>query len=175
MSSSHVDRAFSPFVLPFFLFFLRCDYFFLFFFPIYRHTVVVIFSPFQRSMWFSFFADDDSLMKRIWQPVVHFRYPVNDNSVFFLSKSYWPNYHYTIPWDWRNDEFGSYESGFATFMIKIWYEMGLLDNRKTTTSEDVREILEKIVLNNISMTDAFAQLKEKSEEDACKQKLMFYS
>ncbi|XP_014472089.1 PREDICTED: acyl-CoA desaturase [Dinoponera quadriceps] len=103
------------------------------------------------------------------------RFPVSDNnSVFFVTQSYWPNYHYVIPWDWRNDEFGPYERGFSTFMIKMWYEMGLIEKMMTTTTKDIREILEKIAVSKVPIKEAFEQLKKKSEEDACRQKLVYY-
>lgn len=51
--------------------------------------------------------------------------------------------------------------------------MGLIDKMKTTTTEDVQETLEKVVSSNVSMQDALEELKEKSEEDANKKKLMY--
>lgn len=78
-----------------------------------------------------------------------------------------------IPWDWKNDEFGSYEKGFSTFMIKMYYEMGLIDQMKTSTTEDVRSALEDISMSKVTTKEAIEQLKEKSEQDALKEKLIF--
>ncbi|XP_032666234.1 acyl-CoA Delta(11) desaturase-like [Odontomachus brunneus] len=109
----------------------------------------------------------------VWGLQKEDRYPVNDNSVFFLSKSYWANYHYIIPYDWKSNEFGLYENGFTTFIFKIWYEMGLIDGMKTVNTEDVRETLEKIAISKVSIKNAFDELKEKSEINACKQRLIY--
>lgn len=102
------------------------------------------------------------------------KFPIEDNSVFFLSKSYWLNYHYILPWDWKNDEFGTYEMGFITFIIKICVELKLIDQLKTATCDDVREALYKIAILDMTMDEALAEVKEKAEETAIKEKLCFH-
>ncbi|TGZ53154.1 acyl-CoA Delta-9 desaturase-like [Temnothorax longispinosus] len=101
------------------------------------------------------------------------KFPVDDNSVFFLSKSYWLNYHYVIPWDWKNDEFGTYETGFITFVVKMWRELGLINQLKTATSDDVREALYKIATSKMTLNEALAEIKENAEEAAYKEKLIY--
>jgi len=90
-----------------------------------------------------------------------------------LSKSYWLNYHYMLPWDWKNDEFGTYEKGFITFIIKMWYELGLINQMKTTTSNDVREALYKVATSMMTMDEALAEIKQNAEEAAYKEKLLY--
>nr|CAD7267644.1 unnamed protein product [Timema shepardi] len=43
----------------------------------------------------------------------------DSNLVFILTKSFWPFYHYLLPWDFNSGEYGSYEDGFSTAMIKV--------------------------------------------------------
>ncbi|GAB1864918.1 Acyl-CoA Delta(11) desaturase [Camponotus japonicus] len=102
------------------------------------------------------------------------KYPVDDNSVFFLSKSYWLNYHYQLPWDWKNDEFGTYERGFNTFIIKMWRELGLINEMKTTTSNEVRDVLCKVAMSEMTLKEALDELKRNAEAAAYKEKLMFH-
>ncbi|XP_011637431.1 acyl-CoA Delta(11) desaturase [Pogonomyrmex barbatus] len=101
------------------------------------------------------------------------KFPVDDNSVFFLSKSYWLNYHYLLPWDWKSDEFGTYETGFNTFIVKMWRELDFINEMKTATSDDVREALYKIATSKMTMKEALEEIKANSEEVAYKEKLIF--
>jgi len=78
-----------------------------------------------------------------------------------------------LPWDWKNDEFGTYEKGFITFIIKMWYELGLINQMKTTTSNDVREALYKVATSMMTMDEALAEIKQNAEEAAYKEKLLY--
>jgi len=78
-----------------------------------------------------------------------------------------------VPWDWRNDEFGTYEKGFITFIIKMWRELGLINQLKTATSNDVREALYKVATSKMTMNEALAEVKEHAEDVAYKQKLIY--
>lgn len=102
------------------------------------------------------------------------KYPVDDNSVFFLLKSYWLNYHYQLPWDWKNDEFGTYERGFNTFIVKMWRELGLINEMKTTSSKEVRDALCKIAMSEMTLKEALDELKTNAEAAAYKEKLIFH-
>ncbi|XP_029161007.1 acyl-CoA Delta(11) desaturase [Nylanderia fulva] len=102
------------------------------------------------------------------------KYPVDDNSVFFLSKSYWVNYHYQLPWDWKSDEFGTYETGFATFIVKMWRELGLVNEMKTATSEDVRNALCKVATTETTLKEALTEMQRNAEATAYREKLMFH-
>ncbi|XP_020286514.1 acyl-CoA Delta(11) desaturase-like [Pseudomyrmex gracilis] len=110
----------------------------------------------------------------VWGLTKEDRYPVNDNSVFFISKSYWLNYHYLVSWDWKTDELGCYENGFATFFLKIFRELGFVDQMKTNSSEDVRKILWKITNNEKTMKEALDELKQIAEETAHRERLVFH-
>lgn len=102
------------------------------------------------------------------------KFPIDDNSVFFISKSYWLNYHYMIPWDWKNDEFGTYETGFNTFIIKIWRELGFIDQMMTSTNKDVREALHKVATSKMTLNTALEEVKQNAEEAALKEKLKYH-
>jgi len=91
-----------------------------------------------------------------------------------LSKSYWLNYHYQLPWDWKNDEFGTYGRGFNTFIIKMWRELGLINEMKTTTSNEVRDALCKVAMSEMTLKEALDELKRNAEAAAYKEKLMFH-
>lgn len=32
----------------------------------------------------------------------------DSNLIFIITKSYWPQYHYLVPWDYQTGEFGNY-------------------------------------------------------------------
>ncbi|XP_011165662.3 acyl-CoA Delta(11) desaturase [Solenopsis invicta] len=101
------------------------------------------------------------------------KFPVDDNSVFFLSKSYWMNYHYLLPWDWKSDEFGTYGRGFVTLVIKMLYEFGFINQMKTATCNDVREALYKVAISEKTMNEALEEVKKNAEEAAYRQKLKY--
>lgn len=102
------------------------------------------------------------------------KFPVDDNSVFFLSKSYWLNYHYMLSWDWKSDEFGTYETGFVTFIVKMWRELGFINEMKTATSDDVRDALCKVATSETTLKEALAEVERNAEAIAYKEKLMFH-
>lgn len=91
-----------------------------------------------------------------------------------MSKSYWLNYHYLVSWDWKNDEFGPYESGFNTFIIKMWRELGLINELRTTSVQDVRRALYQIAIKEKSLKEVLGEMKEIAEETAYKQKLVYH-
>lgn len=37
----------------------------------------------------------------------------DSNMVFIVTKSYWPQYHYLLNWDYQSGEFGNYGKGMA--------------------------------------------------------------
>lgn len=109
------------------------------------------------------------------QNAIFFRYPADDNTVFLLHKSYWPNYHYLLPWDWKSGEFGNYDRGCTTFFIKMWEALGLISSMKTTTTEDVRSVLYRLATDKkVIKEDALADIRRIADENAAKAKLAFY-
>ena len=49
----------------------------------------------------------------IWCLEKNFK-PSESNIVFVVTKSYWPQYHYLMPWDYKSGEFGTYGKLFQT-------------------------------------------------------------
>lgn len=43
--------------------------------------------------------------------------PSDSNMIFLVTKSYWPQYHYLLPFDYQTGEFGNY--GMKTFLVLI--------------------------------------------------------
>ncbi|XP_070159131.1 acyl-CoA Delta-9 desaturase [Polyergus mexicanus] len=110
----------------------------------------------------------------IWGLEKGAKFPVDDNSVFFVSKSYWLNYHYLVAWDFKNDEFGNYNAGFATFIVKMLRELGCINEMTTTTSKDVRDALCKMATSETTLKRAMTEMQKNAEAVAYKQKLMYH-
>lgn len=102
------------------------------------------------------------------------KFPVDDNSIFLLDKSYWPNYHYLLPWDWKTGEFGGYDKGFATFFIRMWESMGLVTSSKTISSQAVREVLSLAAEKKKTPPECWDELKRIAEEEAKKAALRYH-
>lgn len=43
--------------------------------------------------------------------------PSDSNMIFLVTKSYWPQYHYLLPWDYQTGEFGNY----GKIKIRLWF------------------------------------------------------
>lgn len=67
--------------------------------------------------------------------------PPDSNSVFLLSMSFWPHYHYLVPYDYKYGEFGTYDSGCATAFIRVWAALGLATDLKTVDTPTVQKAL----------------------------------
>lgn len=102
-----------------------------------------------------------------------YRFPVDDNSIFYITKSYWLNYHYLLPWDWKSSEFGKYNKGCSTMMIKMLHNFGFVNLLKTSSTEDIRNIIQKLGSKNITLTEAITELQKRSEEEAERENLYF--
>lgn len=59
-------------------------------------------------------------------------------------------------------------------MIKMWRELGLVNEMKTTTSNDVRDALCKIATSEMTLKEALDELKRTAQETAYREKLMFH-
>ncbi|KZC09841.1 Stearoyl-CoA desaturase 5, partial [Dufourea novaeangliae] len=95
--------------------------------------------------------------------------PPDSISVFLVRKSKSLAYHYMIL---KSGEFGTYDSGCSTFFIKMWYELGLVNNLITTTSNDIRDVLHQVARKKITMDGALNKLKEMSEYNMKKNRLV---
>lgn len=93
--------------------------------------------------------------------------------VFFIRKSIWPAYHYQVPWDWKSDEYGTYDWGYSTFFIKMWYELGFVSHMLEVTPEDTREILHQVAEKKMTTQEGFDKLKDIAEYNAKRLMLPF--
>lgn len=109
----------------------------------------------------------------VWGLKPNDSFPIEDNSMFFLNKTYWMNYHYLLPWDWKSTEFGSYNKGLTIIMIKILQEMNLLYLPKTISDDDIRVALLKFVNKETSWEDNLLELKKQSDANALKKSLRY--
>ncbi|KAI4499357.1 hypothetical protein M0802_005617 [Mischocyttarus mexicanus] len=110
----------------------------------------------------------------VWGLQPEDRFPIDDNSMFFLNKTYWLNYHYLLPWDWKSTEFGKYNKGLSIILIKALYDLGLVRLTKTISSEAIREAVIKVANKEWSWENAEIQLKQHSKDSAIKDFLRFH-
>ncbi|BES92500.1 unnamed protein product [Nesidiocoris tenuis] len=61
--------------------------------------------------------------------------------VFLITKSLWPQYHYLLPWDYKSGEFGTYDSGVNTAVLKILAVLGLVKKPTTISQKGVKKAL----------------------------------
>ncbi|KAH8278773.1 hypothetical protein KR018_009296 [Drosophila ironensis] len=65
--------------------------------------------------------------------------PSDSNSIFVITKSYWPQYHYLLPQDYQSGEFGDYAKGIGSAMIRVFAALDLATDLKTIGSLAVRQ------------------------------------
>jgi hypothetical protein len=103
--------------------------------------------------------------------IFYFRF--QDNTSFLLNKSYWLNYHYLLPWDYKCTEFGTYDRGCSTFFIKMWANLGLVNFLKTASSESIRDALYQAASKKLDIPESLESVKKIADEEAIKSKLRF--
>ncbi|EDV93159.1 acyl-CoA Delta-12 desaturase [Drosophila grimshawi] len=64
--------------------------------------------------------------------------PTDSNSIFFITKSFWPQYHYMLPHDYQSGEFGDYATGTGSTMIRVFAALDLAKELLTISSVAVR-------------------------------------
>lgn len=79
-----------------------------------------------------------------------------------MKKSFWPKYHYKIPWDWKCGEFGIYNDDWTTCFIKMAHELNLVNSLLTVDTEDIRDMLHEMSIKEITLEDGLEKLKKKS-------------
>lgn len=79
-----------------------------------------------------------------------------------------------VSWDWKTDEFGGYETGFTTFIIKSFENLGFISGMKTASSKSIREALYNAALNKkLTIDEVFENVKKSAEYETAKQKLRY--
>ncbi|KAL0831147.1 hypothetical protein ABMA28_002017 [Loxostege sticticalis] len=67
--------------------------------------------------------------------------PPDSNWVFLLSKTFWPHYHYMMPYDYKAGEYGTYDTGCTTAFIRVWAALGLATDLKTIETPSIQKAL----------------------------------
>ncbi|KAJ2942656.1 hypothetical protein O0L34_g2125 [Tuta absoluta] len=69
------------------------------------------------------------------------KYPHDSNSVFVLAKTFWPHYHYLVPYDYKSGEFGTYDCGCSTAFIRVWAALGLAWDLRTVEPATIQQAM----------------------------------
>lgn len=91
--------------------------------------------------------------------------PSDSNSVFFITKSYWPQYHYMLPNDYQSGEFGNYAAGCTTAMIRVFAALDLAKDLRTISSTAVRNGLTEAVETGRPIVDCINEFAQKEEKE----------
>ncbi|XP_073816809.1 acyl-CoA Delta-9 desaturase [Musca autumnalis] len=91
--------------------------------------------------------------------------PSDSNSVFFITKNYWPQYHYMLPNDYQSGEFGDYAGGFTTAMIRVFAALDMASDLKTISSSAVRNGLTEAVETGRPIVDCINEHAEKEQSE----------
>ncbi|XP_037913382.1 acyl-CoA Delta(11) desaturase [Hermetia illucens] len=65
--------------------------------------------------------------------------PSDSNMIFLVTKTYWPHYHYLLPWDYQTGEFGDYGEDITTTTIRVCAALGWASDLQMVTSEAVKK------------------------------------
>lgn len=103
-----------------------------------------------------------------------FRFPPDHNLVFIIDKSYWPSYHYLLPWDWKCGEFGAYEKGFITDALKVLIALGMITGTKTASDESVREALYQLSTTKKPIKEILEKIKETADYETARAELVYH-
>ncbi|XP_049868601.1 acyl-CoA Delta-9 desaturase isoform X2 [Pectinophora gossypiella] len=82
------------------------------------------------------------------------KYPHDSNSVFILAKTFWPHYHYLIPYDYKSGEFGTYDCGCSTAFIRVWAALGLATDLRTVETPAIQQALADAAKNKRPVKDS---------------------
>lgn len=89
---------------------------------------------------------------------------MNSNIVFMLTKSYWPYYHYTIPWDYQTGEYGDYGKGCTSAFIRIWAAIGWATDLRTVDTTCIRNALVTATKTNRPVKEYLCDAENYSSE-----------
>lgn len=108
----------------------------------------------------------------------------DSNMVFIVTRSYWPQYHYLLPWDYQTGEFGNYGecltnlvlnkntlikkkisgAGITTAFIRVCAAVGEAEDLQTMTTDAVKKGLSMAVDTGRPVVEC---LKEAGMEEMC--------
>ncbi|ALC47548.1 CG15531, partial [Drosophila busckii] len=94
--------------------------------------------------------------------------PTDSNSIFFITKSFWPQFHYLLPHDYQSGEFGGYANGTGSMMIRVLAALDLAKDLRTISSVAVRQGLTEAVETGLPIVDCIekqVKLEEQTRPD----------
>lgn len=74
--------------------------------------------------------------------------------------SYWPQYHYLLPFDYQSGEFGNYGKGTSTALVRVFAALGWASDLKTVTTDAIKKGLAKAVDTGKPVVDCLTQASE---------------
>nr|UEN71135.1 acyl-CoA delta(11) desaturase 5 [Glyphodes pyloalis] len=89
--------------------------------------------------------------------------PPDSNWVFLVTKSFWPHYHYLMPYDYKSGEFGTYDAGCTTAFIRVWAALGLATDLKTIETASVQKALAEAARSKRPVTKCLDDAVAKQE------------
>lgn len=89
--------------------------------------------------------------------------PTDSNSIFIITKSFWPQYHYLLPNDYLSGEFGDYASGTGSTMIRLFAALDWVRDLHTISSEAVRRGLTEAVEHNRPIVECIKEHVQREE------------
>jgi stearoyl-CoA desaturase (Delta-9 desaturase) len=78
----------------------------------------------------------------------------------YMFYSYWPQYHYLLPFDYQSGEFGNYGKGTSTALCRVFAALGWISDLKTVTTDAVKKGLAKAVDTGRPVVDCLKQASE---------------
>lgn len=77
----------------------------------------------------------------------------DSNLIFIITKSYWPQYHYLVPWDYQTGEFGNYGEGLTTTLIRVFAALEIASGLTTISTQAVKKGLNMAVETGESVVE----------------------
>lgn len=96
----------------------------------------------------------------VWGLAMHDKYPADTNLVFIITKSYWPQYHYLTPFDYKCGEFGTYGQGCSTAFIRVCAALGWASDLRTVSCESTKNALIHAVNSGKPVNVCLAETEE---------------
>lgn len=100
----------------------------------------------------------------IWGLLPENNFSFDTNWIFVVNLSFWPHYHYLLPWDYSTGEYGTYGRGCTTAFIRMCAALGWATDLRTIDSESVKNALECCIKTNTPLVECLAKEGDKFSE-----------
>ncbi|KAH8409747.1 hypothetical protein KR222_003684 [Zaprionus bogoriensis] len=91
--------------------------------------------------------------------------PTDSNSIFFITKSFWPQFHYLLPNDYQSGEFGDYATGSGTTMIRVFAALDWATDLRIISSTAVRSGLTVAVETKRLIAECIEEQAKKEQSE----------